>query len=179
MTIRHLPKIFASGAVALALSMAGAVHAAEYELQFTGHNVSGDVFATTSGSNVTAVWGTVTDLDLAATPASQTTFAIDSLNGYADSDNTLLASSPYLTLGGLSFSTSGGGNYNLANLGGYDGLTGFTFLSSILNPGGGISDVGMTSVTLNVTAVPEPGNLALMLAGALGLFGVTRRRAAR
>jgi hypothetical protein len=179
MTIRLLPRTFASGAVALALSMAGAAHAAEYDLQFIGANVSGNVFAMTNGSNVTAIWGTVTDLDLATTPSSPTTFAVSGLSGYASSDNTLVGSSPYLTLGGLSFSTSGGGDFNLANLDGFENLSGFTLLSSDLNPGGGVSNIGMTSVTLSVTAVPEPGNLALMLAGALGLFGVTRRRAAR
>ena len=172
MTARFLSKLFAGGAVALALSATGVAHAAEYELKFFGTDVSGDIFATTSGSNVTAISGTVSDSDVGSGP-----FAILGLSSYAGSDNTLIAGSPYVTLGGLSFSTIGGGNYNLANLDGYEGLSGFTFLSSVLNPGGGVSSVGMTSISLTVTAVPEPASMALLLAG-LGMVGVmaSRRR---
>ena len=172
MTSRSMSKLLAAGAMSLALT-AGSAHAAVYDLQFTGTDVSGDVFAQTTGNNVTAIWGSVTDSEVGAG-----TFAVTGLNSYAASDNTLTAGSPYVTLGGLSFSTAGGGNYNLSNLGGYDGLNGFYFLSSVLNPGGGVSDVGMTSISMEVTAVPEPSNLALIVAGMLGLFGVTRRRSA-
>lgn len=174
MTSRFLSKLFASGAVALALSATGVAQAAEYELKFFGSDVSGDIFATTSGSNVTAISGTVSDSDVGSGP-----FAILGLSSYAASDNTLTAGSPYVTLGGLSFSTIGGGSYNLANLDGYEGLSGFTFLSSVLNPGGGVSPVGMTSISLTVTAVPEPASMALLLAG-LGMIGVmTSRRRSR
>lgn len=171
MISRLLSKLFASSVVALALSATGAAHAAEYELTFIGTHVSGDAFATTSGSHVTAVSGWVTDSEVAAG-----TFAITGLSSYASSDNTLIAGSPYVTLGGLSFSTVvGGGDYNLANLDGYDGLSGFTLLSKVLNPGGGVSPVGMTAVSLTVTAVPEPASVVLLLAG-LGMVGVTASR---
>jgi hypothetical protein len=173
MTIRHLPKIFAAGAVALALSMAGAAHAAEYELTFTGTNIAGDVFATTSGTNATAISGWVSDSEVGAG-----VFTITGLSPYAGSDNTFNPASPYVDFAGVSFSTASGGDYNLANIGS-SGAPQLVLLSSVLDPGGYVQTAGMTDVALTVTAVPEPGNLALMLAGALGLFGLTRRRGAR
>ena len=172
MATRNLSRLFASGAAALALSLAGAAHAAVYELKFIGEDVSGDVFATTVGSNVTAIRGTVSDSDVG--PGA---FLVTGLSPYASSDNTLAGAS-WLTLGGLSFTTAGGGDYNLANLASYDGR-GDMFLSSVLDPGGYVSDIGMTPITLTVTSVPEPGNVALLLAGMLGLFGAARRRALR
>ena len=171
MTSRVLSKLMTAGAMTLALATAGAAHAATYELQFTGTDVSGDVFATTSGTTVTGISGFVTDSEVGAG-----SFAITGLSPYAGSDNTFTAGGPHVTFGGLSFSTIAGGDYNLANL---DGQDGFVLLSSVLNPGGGIQVQGLTDIGLTVTAVPEPANLALMLAGIVGLVGVTRRRAAR
>ena len=171
MTSRSLSKLLAAGAMSLALTAIGSAHAATYELTFTGTNVSGDVFATTSGNDVTAIWGSLTDADI-----GPGTFSVTGLSGYASSDNTLAGSAPYLTLGGLSFATVGGGDFNLADLDGYGSYSGYTFLSSTLNPAGGFSDVGQTAVTLDVSVVPEPANLALMAAGLMGLAIVSRRR---
>ncbi len=167
--MKHFTKILAAGAAALALS--GAAHAGTYELTFTGTAISGDIFATTTGNAVTSISGWVTDSEVGAG-----TFTITGLSPYAGSDNTFSPSSPYVTFGGLSFSTVAGGDYNLANL---DGGSDFVLLSSVLNPGGGIQVQGLTNITLGVSAVPEPASLALMLAGIVGLAGVTRRRAAR
>jgi len=172
MTSRFMSKLLGAAAAVLALA-AGSANATTYELQFTGTDISGDVFAQTTGSNVTAIWGSVADSEV-----GPGTFTITGLSPYASSDNTLSASSPYVTFGGLSFSTAGGGDYNLADLGGYGGFS-YVLLSSVLNPGGGVQSVGMTSVGLEVSAVPEPGSLVLLLAGSLGLAGLSRRRAAR
>jgi hypothetical protein len=170
MTIRLLSRLFASSAVALALSTAGAAHAAEFEFKFTGTDVTGDVFATVSGSNVTAVSGWITDSAILA----NTTFTVTGLDPYAGADNTFSTAAPYVTFAGLSFATNAGGQFNF-----WDNNGSLALLSSLITPSGNPSD-GYTALnTLSVTAVPEPGNLALMLAGALGLFGVTRRRASR
>ena len=58
MTSRFMSRLLGGAAAALALA-AGSANAATYELQFTGTDVSGDVFAQTTGSNVTAIWGSV------------------------------------------------------------------------------------------------------------------------
>jgi hypothetical protein len=173
MSSRFMSKLLGAATAALALAAAGSANASTYELHFIGTDVSGDVFAQTTGSNVTAIWGSVTDSDV-----GPGTFAVTGTSPYASSDNTLSASSPFVTFGGLSFSTAGGGDYNLADLDGYGGYS-YVLLSSTLNPGGGVSSVGMTAIALEVSAVPEPGNLVLLLAGGLGLAGLTRRRTAR
>src|ERR1700742_989030 len=56
MTSRSLSKLLAAGATSLALA-AGSAHAATYELTFTGTDVSGDIFATTTGTDVTSISG--------------------------------------------------------------------------------------------------------------------------
>jgi len=172
MTIQSLSRLFAASAVAAALSVASAAHAAQYELTFTGTDISGDFFANTSGANVTSISGWVMDSEVAAG-----TFAITGLSAYAASDNTFDATSPYVDFGGLSFTTATGGDYNLANIGSVDAPE-LVLLSSVLNPGGGVQTTGLTDIGLTVVAVPEPSTVALMLAATLGLFGLRRRRAA-
>ncbi len=166
-------KLFAAAAVFVALSAAGAAQAADYELKFTGTNVSGDVFATTTDANVTAISGWVTDSEVGAGP-----FTITGLSAYAAADNAFSATWPYVDFSGLSFTTLSGGDYNLANIGSAESPE-WALLSSVLNPGGGVQSVGLTDIALSVATVPEPPVVGLM-AGALALFGLARRhRAAR
>ncbi len=172
MTMPSLSRFLATSAVAAALSVASAAHAAQYELKFTGTDVSGDVLANTSGSNVTSISGWVMDSEVASG-----TFAITGLSAYASSDNTFAATSPHVDFGGLSFTTAIGGDYNLANIGGSDSPQ-LVLLSSVLNPGGFVQSTGLTDIGLTVIAVPEPATVALMLAATLGLFGLRRRRQA-
>ena len=169
MSTRFSTKFIAASAVALALSQVGVAQAAEYELTFIGTNISGDVFATTTGNNVTAVSGWVTDSEVAVG-----TFNITGLSLYAGADNTFSSVSPYVDFAGLSFATAAGGDYNLANIGSASASE-LVLLSSVRNPGGGVQAVGMTDISLNVTAVPEPASMTLLLAG-IGMVGVMASR---
>jgi hypothetical protein len=168
-------RFIAAGAIALALSQVGTAQAAEFEFKFTGTNVSGDVFATTAGSSVTAISGWVIDSEVASG-----TFTITGLSSYAGADNTFNPASPYFDFAGVSFSTNVGGDYNLFNVGS-SSPSGVAMLSSVLDPGGVVQTAGLTNLaSLTVTAVPEPASMALLLAG-LGMVGVmaSRRRASR
>ena len=144
-----------------------------YELEFTGTDVSRATCTTVSGTNGHGHHRLGDRLRGAAARSPSR-----HLSPYAGSDNTFNATSPYVDFAGVSFSTAVGGDYNLANIGSA-GAPQLVLLSSVLDPGGGVQVAGLTNIALTVTAVPEPGNLALMLAGALGLFGIARRRAAR
>ena len=166
---RSFSKSLAAAAAAATLLATGAAHADTFVLAFTGDGISGDVFATTDASNhVVSINGWLTD-----TAISPTAFSVTGVSGYAGADNLLAAGSPYVTYAGLSFSTTIAGNdFNIYDNGGAS----FSLLTESTNPVG----YGVPSnVSLTVSAVPEPANLAMMLAGAMGLFAVARRRAAR
>ena len=89
------------------------------------------------------------DVSLGGSPAKLVTFTTNSSAGMTWSTETLAF-------------TVGAGDQTLS----------FTSADKSGPYGAAIADV-------SVTAVPEPGNLALMMAGAMGLFGLTRRRGAR
>lgn len=170
----HFCKILVACAAALVLSTAA--RAGTYELTFTGEGVSGDVFATTSGSGstqtVTGISGWVTDAEV-----GPGTFVITGLDGYAAATNLFYTTSPFVDFGGLSFTTVSGGEFNLG-LGG-SGATGQVLNASVIDPVGYVGVPGSTDLVMTATTVPEPANLALMTAGLLGLIGMTRRRGAR
>ena len=171
MTSRFLSKLLSAGAMSAVLA-AGAAHAATYELHFTGTDISGDLLAQTNASDViTSITGSFVDTALSASP-----YTLAGTSGYASADNLLVGTPSYVTFSGISFSTSAGdGNdFNLFDNGG-----GNYFLLAQSNDSGGGTYDGMPQVALSVTAVPEPANMALMVAGLLGLAVVSRRRAAR
>ena len=164
---RAISRTLAVGAAALALSVAGVAHAATYEIAFSGPVASGDFFATTTGSTVTGISGWVSDSD-----AGAGMFTITGLSPYAGADQQFSPAFPYVDYAGLSFSTNTGGDYNFATVGGN-----LWFVSSIGDPAGVEQTQGVTLITPTVTAVPEPANAALLLAGVLGLGVMARRRA--
>ena len=171
--MNHACKILVAGAAALLLSTAA--RAGTYELTFTGEGVSGDVFATTSGSGpiqtVIGIGGWVKDAQVGADA-----FTITGLDGYAAATNLFYTTSPFVDFGGLSFTTVSGGEFNLG-LGG-SGVTGQVLNTSVIDPVGYVGVPGSTDIVMTATTVPEPANLALMTAGLLGLIGMTRRRGA-
>ena len=172
--MNHFRKILLAGVAALALSTAA--RAATYELTFTGEGVSGDVFATTSGTGdvqtVTGVSGWVRDAEV-----GPDAFMITTLTGYAAATNLFYTSSPFVDFGGLSFDTVTGGEFNLG-LGG-TGPTQQVLNASVIDPVGYVGRDGSTNIVMTATAVPEPANLALMAAALVGMIGVTRRRCLR
>lgn len=171
MTIRVLSKSLAATAVALALSAAGSAHAEMFEFQFTGTGVTADLFANASGlgAPITSITGSLTD-----TNVGPGTFVVTGLSSYASADNLLASTAPWVTYSGLSFTTDTGGSFNLFDNGGT-----YQLLTSTSNPGGYANGAGFTNLSMTVTAVPEPGALAMMMAGLLGLVGVSRRRQSR
>jgi hypothetical protein len=168
MTSRFLSRLLGAGATSLALVAAGSAHAATYEITFSGTIASGDIFATTTGSTVTGISGWVVDTD-----AGAGTFDITGLSPYASADQQFSPTFPFADYSGVSFSTAGGGDYNFASIG-----SSMYLVSQVGDPQGIEQVQGVTLINPTVTAVPEPGSITMMLAGALGLFGLTRRRGA-
>ena len=167
----------AVAAAVATLAFAGAAHAGTYELTFTGDGISGDIFATTTGSGaqqtVTSIWGSLTDAD-----AGAGTFNVTGLSSYAGASNFYYTTSPFVDFGGISFSTDAGGDFNLG-LGGSN-TTGQVLNTALLNPGGWAGVAGSDNIEMtSVAVVPEPANVMMMLAGVVGLVGLSRRRAAR
>jgi hypothetical protein len=172
MTSRFLSKLLSAGATSLALAAAGSAHAGTYELHFTGTDILGSFVAMTDASNVlTSIAGSFTDTGL-----GPSAFSLTGISPYAAADNRLFPTPSYVTFSGISFTTSAGaGNdFNLFDNGGGS----YYLLAQSIDPGG-TTYADMPKLSLSVSAVPEPANLVLMLAGALGLAGLARRRGAR
>lgn len=151
--------------------------AATYAFSFTAldASASGSGFFTTAAaapSLVTAISGT-----LSSASVGPGTFTITGLSSYAGADNQLLAAAPYVTFGGISFTTDIGGTFNFG-LGGSNLPYGTILNSSVLNPSGNfVGSPGSLPIDLTVSQVPEPASWALMVLG-FGLAGVALRRRA-
>jgi hypothetical protein len=159
---------------------AQSANAAHYVLNYSGDktDLSGTLLATLNidvsntanaigGFDVSSVTGTVDGDSVVGIVANPDTPGTHSANGFIF-NNILFDANPVFDIYGLAFTTSTV-TWNLWGTG-PDTYTLMKFL-----PGRGFS--GARGGTLQVTAVPEPGSWAMLVAG-FGLVGLaTRRRA--
>jgi len=168
------------------LLIASAAQASIFDLSFSGSDETGSVSGTlqidatltaTPGQyTLNSISGQVSDSAIAGGPFTLTGL----LSLYAGADNLFFyPTQPYVSFGGISFTTVGGGDFNLG-LGG-SGPFGYLFNASALNPSGNAQVntlAGSTSLSeFTVTeAVPEPSTWAMMILGFAGIGYMTYRR---
>jgi PEP-CTERM motif len=138
-----------------------------FDFSFSGAGISGSgMFTVTmvSGNEflVSAISGTQNGLSM----------TLLAPGAFAQNNNDIFSSSPFLTIGGVAF-TANGAMYNVYF---NPGTAGYFECSSVpcLNGTG----TPITFSITEVTAVPEPGTLMLLGSGVLGLAGVIRRKLA-
>jgi PEP-CTERM motif-containing protein len=93
------------------------------------------------------------------------------LSSYASADNILsYPTQPFVDFGGMSFTTNGGGDFNI----GFGPP--YAIVSSILNPGGYFPSGPYTSINLQISQTPLPPTWTMMLIGIAGFGFVAYRR---
>ena len=147
-----LKTVLASAAV-LSLGFAAGAQAKTYDFSFSNATDSGSGMFDVSGTTVTGVSGTVDSS------------AILGLSPYAGSDQQVGLVTPFVDFPGISFFTSAD-SYNL-----YSNPGDFLLKASV-DPIG--YPQNGQAITLNVSAVPEPGVWMMMLAG-VALMGASIR----
>jgi hypothetical protein len=155
--------LFGAAVLAAGLLAAGASQASQlFNFSYSGAGVSGGGVLTTSdvGSPyaVTGITGTANGE------------AITGLSGYAGAENTVsYPTEPFLTFGGLSFSTAST-DWNIGWTGSAYGI-----VNSLTNPTGECCGVSPIEFSISQSSAPEPAAWALMLLG-FGAMGATLRR---
>lgn len=145
-----------------------------YTFSFSGPGISGSGTLTTvdesPSSLVTSATGTIFDSNgLSGGP-----YTITGMSLYAGADNLLFfPTEPYVSLGGISFTTDAGMDFNIGG-GGAIPPFGYVVNNSQNDPGGSAENDISTLVITDVD-VPEPTTMALLGAGLAGI-GVIRRR---
>jgi hypothetical protein len=156
-----------SSAAMLYAAVVGSANANTYDFTFSGTDVFGTGVITTGNGvsplAITGVSGIIVDSDV-----GPGVFNITGLSPYAASDNLLFyPNQPFVTFGGVSFTTDTGGDFNI----GY--VPPYVVLSSILNPGGGL-DGAFTQISFEVSQSPLPPAWTMMLIGLIG-FGLVAK----
>lgn len=168
--MRTSSRVFAAIAI-LFLLLAGTQSAfassVSFDFSFSGSGISGSgvLTATTVSGNeflVTSISGMQNGLSL----------TLLAPGAFAQNNNDIFSSAPFLSLGGLAF-TSNGAMYNVY----FNPTTSSYFECSSVPCLNGMG----TPITFSITpgaAVPEPGTLTLLGSGLLGLAGLARRKLA-
>ena len=180
-------RLAAVSALAAAIGVAGAAHAATYDF---GYASTSGPFEFGDGSFTTNAAGMITSVGagFVGTDGTFTTIVAGAPSSFAGADNMYYGTSPHFDFAGFSFATASGVDVNLASdfmapAGAvFPAGTTYTALDSAHNPNG--LDTGTVSpITLDITevgsAVPEPSLWALMIAGVGmigGMFRIGRRR---
>jgi hypothetical protein len=167
----------------LFLLLAGAQNvfadSATFDFSFTGPGfsgsgmlaatfVSGDKFLVTSIISGTQTFGTGPALAMTLLPPRT----------FANNDNIISSSSPFLSLGGLAFVLSNGTTIYDIYFNFFPGPPGYFECNNTApcNVGGQGTPITFTLTEAPPTEVPEPGSLMLLGSGLIGLAGVARRK---
>ena len=153
-------------AAIFSLTLAASASASTYNFSFAGVDVSGSGVITTSGGAspyvITGVSGTILDTLIALSA-----FTITGLSSYASASNLLYyPTQPFVDFGGMSFTTNGGGAFNI----GFGPP--YAIVSSILNPGGYFPTGPYTTISLQISQTPLPPSWTMMLSTLIVGFGI-------
>ena len=159
---------------ALSLCLVGAATAATYDVTFDGDTADFSAqIVTDAFDQMTSITGSF--VTGAGTDAITGFVALDGQGDWYDAswnwDNAFGAATPWVTNGGILFTTAGGASANLF----LDG--GNYVLSYKYQAGNGVDNYipGAVSSTLSVAPVPLPA-AGLLLVGGLGALGAIKRR---
>ena len=165
-------RIFVVAAGLAAFVAAGSARASSYDFSYTA---AGGPSGVEFGSGEITLSNTETNgaFQVTAISGQANLSEITGLSPYAAADNEVFASPPPVDLGGISFATASGIDYNF-----YSYNNGFYVLSSAVDSiGYPANGSPVTSLTFTPTsAVPEPATWLLMIAG-IGGIGLILRRA--
>lgn len=153
------------GAAILSLTFAASASANTFNFSFSGVDVSGSGVITTGNVGspyaITGVSGTI--LDTLIAPSA---FTITSTSTYASASNLLYyPTQPFVDFGGMSFTTNGGGDFNI----GFGPP--YAIVSSLLNPGGYFPSGFYTTINLQISQTPLPASWTMMLSSLIIGFG--------